>query len=61
MDSLKEDSLIYFNETCNVNIKAEVVVEKGLVHGSIRTRYMSDAACLAFKKACRKMISLNEF
>lgn len=60
MDSLKEDSLIYFNELCNVNIKAEVVVEKGLVHGSIRARYMSDAACLAFKKACKKMISLNE-
>ncbi|TVP49257.1 MAG: alpha/beta hydrolase [Halomonas sp.] len=58
MDSLKEDSVNYFKSLTDLNIPAEIVVEKGLVHGSIRARNMSNAAHNAFKKACNKMLDL---
>ena len=56
LDSLREDSSAFVERLIKENIDAELVVEKGLVHGAIRAREMSDTAMAAFKRVCAKLV-----
>lgn len=59
MDSLKEDSLIFVERLQENGIEAELVVEKGLVHGAIRARGLSNTAMSAFKRGCSKLVEFS--
>lgn len=59
LDSLREDSIAYVEQLKANGIAAELVVEKGLVHGSIRARGISNAAKMAFDRGCAKLVEFS--
>lgn len=60
LDSLREDSIRYVERLMQNGIRAELVVEPGLVHGAIRARNISDAARSAFERACAKLVQFAD-
>jgi len=52
LDSLREDSVTYVTRLLANGVKAELMVEPGLVHGGVRARNMSKGARSAFDRAC---------
>ncbi|WP_159289218.1 alpha/beta hydrolase [Methylosinus sporium] len=56
LDSLQEDSFAYVLALLEHGIKAELIVESGLVHGAVRARNISVSARAAFRRACSKLL-----
>ena len=52
LDSLKEDAVSYVVQLIAAGVKADLIVEPGLVHGGIRARNLSQGARRAFERAC---------
>ncbi len=51
-DPIRDDSVEYVNRLQDAGVQAECTVEKGLVHGYLRGRYMSLDAGNSFQRIC---------
>ena len=51
-DPIRDDSVEYVNRLRTAGVQAECTVEKGLVHGYLRGRYMSLDAGNSFQRIC---------
>ena len=52
-DPIRDDSVEYVNQLRAAGVQAECTVEKGLVHGYLRGRYMSLDAGNSFQRICK--------
>lgn len=59
-DPIRDDSVEYVNRLRDAGVQAECTVEKGLVHGYLRGRYMSSDAGNSFQRICRTIRDFRE-
>ena len=58
-DPLRDDAITYVDRLHTAGIRAEAVVEPGLVHAYLRARHVSDKAGSSFDRICEAIVTLH--
>ena len=58
-DPLRDDAVVYVDRLLAAGIRAEAVIEPGLVHAYLRARHVSDKAGRSFSRICEAIVTLH--
>ncbi|MXZ81193.1 MAG: alpha/beta hydrolase [Gammaproteobacteria bacterium] len=59
-DPLRDDALVYADKLAAAGVKARAILDKGLPHGHLRARHLSEKARASFDRLCEALSELAE-
>ena len=60
VDPIRDDALVYVEKLTAAGNKARAILDKGLPHGHLRARHMSEKARQGFENLCQSLLELAE-